>query len=99
MTIAFDFDRTITADPRTMLAAMELFRSAGHTVLVATLRWPYESEAVERLTRGLYPVVYCSHKTKHPECLRAGFAVDVWVDDMPEFCRESLVLTIKNEEL
>lgn len=92
MTIAFDFDNTITADPSTMLAAMQVFRDAGHTVLVATLRYPSESDAVDRIIRGLYPVVYCCRNVKHPTCVAAGFKVDVWVDDMPENCREVIRL-------
>jgi hypothetical protein len=92
VTIAFDFDHTITADPATMLAAMHLFKQAGHTVIVATLRHNSEYEAVDRIIRGGFPVVYCCRNIKAPMCHQAGYSVDVWVDDMPEFCRETLLL-------
>lgn len=92
MTIAFDFDHTITADPKAMLSAMRLFKEAGHTVIVATLRHNSEYEAVDRIIRGDFPVVYCCRKIKAPMCAQAGYSVDVWVDDMPEFCRETLLL-------
>lgn len=99
MTIAFDFDDTITADPRTMIAAMRLFREAGHTVIVATLRHSGESDAVDRLLKGEFPIVYCSRRIKHQECVRAGYVVNIWVDDMPEFCRDALLLPRKDSEL
>jgi hypothetical protein len=95
MTIAFDYDGTLTADPRTMIAAMRLFEAAGHTVIIATMR--HENSAYSVL-RGLGrdyrpPIVYCyGHKDKATACARAGYAVDVWVDDTPEFCREGLII-------
>lgn len=99
MTIAFDFDNTITAAPREMIAAMRLFREAGHTVLCATLRRESEYETVDRVLRGEFPVVYCDRKTKYDVCLERGFRVDVWVDDMPEFCRNARLFNVKDEDL
>lgn len=99
MTIAFDFDHTITADPAAMIAAMRLFRNAGHVVIVATLRDRWETDAVDRLLKDEFPVVYTGRKTKNPECQKAGYTVNVWVDDMPEFCRDTVLFTIKDEEL
>lgn len=99
MVIAFDFDNTITAAPREMIASMRLFREAGHTVLCATLRRESEYESVDRVLRGEFPVVYCDRKTKYGVCLEKGFRVDVWVDDMPEFCRNTKLFNVKDEDL
>lgn len=99
MTIAFDFDGTITADPPTMIAAMRSFRAAGWTVIVATLRGAHErNDAVDRLLGTEFPVVYCNRKTKNTACRAAGHLVNVWVDDMPEMCRPA-VLFGKDSEL
>lgn len=91
MTIAFDFDDTITSDHRTMLKVMRLFRKAGHTVIVATLRHEHERAFVDRLLKEEFPVVFCGRQIKAPECRAQGYQVDVWVDDMPEYCRRALL--------
>lgn len=51
------------------------------------------------MLRGEFPVVYCDRKTKYGACLQKGFRVDVWVDDMPEFCRDTIIFNIKDEDL
>lgn len=99
MVIAFDFDNTITAAPKEMIASMRLFREAGHTVICATLRKHSEYEAVDRVLKGEFPVVYCDRRIKYGECLKKGFRVDVWVDDMPEFCRNTKMFDVKDEDL
>ncbi len=92
MTIAFDFDGTITADSPTMIAAMRHFRAAGWTVIVATLRgFEERNDAVDRLLGTEFPIVYCNRRTKNTVCRAAGFNVNVWVDDMPEFCRPTVL--------
>jgi hypothetical protein len=98
VTIAFDFDGTITADPATMIAAMRLFRDAGWTVIVATLRGEHErNDAVQRLLAGEFPVVYSNCKVKQSACRAAGYTVNVWVDDTPQLCCETLLVGVDKE--
>ncbi len=98
MTIAFDFDNTITLAYAFFGGMMKLALKMGHTVIICTLRGVHERKEVvdflyvHSLTDAV-PVVYCNREIpKAKVCARHGYAVDVWIDDSPEHCREILTL-------
>jgi glycine cleavage system regulatory protein len=101
MTIAIDFDHTWTADPK-LFEWIHAIATTGvlgqkHTVIIATSRCPNNSPITQlerdmnRVPEGL-PVVYCHGTYKQTACERAGYHVDIWVDDMPGMIQPCKVL-------
>lgn len=104
MTIAIDFDNTITADPPLWVHFIHCaVRTRGHEVIICTLRHPRQGDAVERFCDDLgvkVPVVYtCNQTPKSNVCLLAGYSVDVWIDDSPQFCCPPPIVQGKDEDL
>jgi len=87
MIIALDFDKTITADT---LLWREFVRLAtiggGHECIVVTGRDKrHEVDFMD------LPVVYAAGKLKREAAEKAGYEVDIWIDDEPgtiERCRK-----------
>lgn len=91
MTVAFDFDDTITADPAGMIAMMRYLRYCrGHTVIVATLRAPWHNGEVDSILGDEFTVIYCAMREKDGVCRAAGYNVDIWIDDDPGCCKASV---------
>jgi NAD-dependent SIR2 family protein deacetylase len=99
MTIAIDFDNTWTADPALFgaLALMAVSPIGAHQVIIATSRHPENSPITqeERDRYRLYhwiPVVYCHGTYKQTACEKAGYKVDIWIDDVPGMIQPCKVL-------
>jgi hypothetical protein len=87
LTIAIDWDHTITAAPGLFKDFIDLAKAQGHTVIVITGRqssdsvvppWPIE-------------IVYAGSEWKKTAAKNAGYIVDIWIDDQPghiEPCRK-----------
>src|SRR5262245_66511191 len=84
MIVALDYDGTIDADPELFRQLIALFRSRGHTPIVVTSRTAGFSDEVER-TVGEVPVVYAGSVWKRQAAQAAGYMVNVWIDDCPEY--------------
>lgn len=84
-TFAFDFDNTISRDPKTFLKVMEEFEKSGHTVYVVTARLPevYPDDYQFLVDKG-YRVFCTAHQNKRGFMKNLGISIDVWVDDCPE---------------
>ena len=95
--IALDYDDTFTADPVFWRAFIELAQAGGHKVIIATLRennYGNPKEINDALGVGhLVPIVFCNHRYKDEMCRKAGYTVDIWIDDMPEAVRERYTQT------
>ena len=50
-----------------------------------------EAEAVQKIIRGAFPVVYCNRLMKDDACRAQGIEPDLWLDDKPETIRLPLL--------
>lgn len=85
MNIAFDYDDTISADPKLFTRIMQTFAEAGHKVYVVTYR---ESAAFEDLRwlahlDAVTDVVFTGCQAKDRYCKTMGINIDIWIDDNP----------------
>lgn len=78
MLISLDYDKTITADKTFWAEFVRGAQRAGHECIIVTGR--RRSHAVEFC--GL-PVVYAYEDYKRKAAEKAGYKVDIWIDDEP----------------
>ena len=89
MLISLDYDKTYTADPSFWDSVIRLGEQMGHRfVCVTGRRTPPESH--ER--RIPMPVVCAGSTYKRHAAAKAGYNVDVWIDDMPEMIAPTRIL-------
>jgi hypothetical protein len=93
MTISVDFDRTFAADPRLWGEFARQSAAAGNRVVMVSRR-PDTPENQDHIaqTLGDYreafdAVLLVGDRLKDEAAREAGIAVDVWVDDSPQFVR------------
>ena len=89
MILGIDFDDTFTVDPPFFREIVKLAKAAGHTIVMVTLRSKEDREEIEDVTKCVMPIVFCSMlqgklQKKRIAALRAGYDVDIWIDDSPE---------------
>lgn len=87
LTIAIDFDGTFIADPVLWRMFIEQAHGRGHRCVCVTGRSD-EGELtgeVRRAINGLVPVVFAGPNWKRDAARAAGFEVNVWIDDNPEY--------------
>lgn len=86
---AIDFDGTYTADPELFKAFVGLLKARGHIPIMVTGR-PAEygmDEAPKALVGDLMPIIFAGGEWKIDAAKAAGYEVDIWVDDLPQFIR------------
>ena len=94
-TWAFDYDNTFTTNPAVVASIMKTLQHAGITVIVLTGRsnegqW---GEEVRTAVAKHWPspmedmpaIVFAGRMWKRAAATLAGYAVDVFVDDSPEY--------------
>jgi hypothetical protein len=89
-TIAFDYHETFTADLEGFRAVVRLLQSRGHACILVTGindGTPWAAE-IKRNVADLMPVVFANGAWKEVAAKRAGFKVDIWMDDHPEGIRK-----------
>jgi HK97 family phage portal protein len=93
MTISVDFDRTFAADPQLWGEFARQSAAAGNRVVMVSRR-PDTPENQDHIaqTLGDYreafdAVLLVGERLKDEAAREAGIAVDVWVDDSPQFVR------------
>jgi hypothetical protein len=84
MVFAIDFDGTFDRDPELFRQFAQLLRSRGHTVVCVTSRSAGFGDEVERMV-GDVPVVYAGNVWKRQAARTAGYLVNIWIDDLPEY--------------
>ena len=86
MILALDYDETYTRDPIFWNEVIALAARRGHSVICATMRYPFEGrEVVEALGHVVEDIVFTSRKAKHNSVEDAGYIPSVWIDDSPNF--------------
>jgi len=91
LTIGIDFDNTWTVYPELWLLVYNFMLIHDHIIVIATGREMY-SEDMENYQLPLdIPIVYCGKELKDIACKKAGYKVDIWIDDMPETIRQPLI--------
>ena len=92
MIIAIDFDNTWTADPELWRQFVFTARNRGHNCIIATNRSKW-SEDMDKYNLGSgIVIIYCGGEYKEVACLKAGWKVDVWIDDSPRMIQQSLII-------
>lgn len=96
VTFALDFDNTYTRTPQLWDIFISEARKSGNRVFIVTYRdeeldRDYRLDALER--NQLVPVFYTGGVAKKFFMQRAGFNIDVWIDDKPETLFENSPMT------
>lgn len=84
MIFALDFDGTFDRDPELFRVMIVLIQSRGHQVVCVTSRIAGINDEVEK-TVGEIPIVYADTTWKRQAARVAGYSVNVWIDDLPEY--------------
>ena len=87
MLFAVDFDGTFSRDPDLFREWVVLGRRMGHTFVLVTGRrdegqW---GDEVRGAVGDLMPIVFANNGWKRTAAHAAGYRVDVWIDDNPEW--------------
>ena len=91
MLFGIDFDNTFSADPALFHSFLDLLTARGHKAVIVTGRSKPTGKGglseflVEVVTKGRLPIVYAGMKFKRLAATEAGYNVDIWIDDNPEF--------------
>lgn len=91
MTIAFDIDGTWDRDPQLFIDVASMFRDEKWTVVIVTGR-EQPADKIGRLGLLDFPIVVSGPLLKEHAALKAGYKVDVWVDDMPGVIQDCKIL-------
>lgn len=97
MIIAVDYDNTYTADREIFEILIKLFLERGHTVVCVTGRGKFESQPVLDSIGKLVPCVFAGGEWKKIAAEKAGYKVDVWIDDDPSYIMRQYLLKGLNE--
>ncbi len=89
-TYAIDYHETFSADLEGSRMLVKLLQSRGHTCILVTgisgdTAWSAE---IRRNVGALMPIVFANGAWKEEAAKRAGFNVDIWMDDHPEGIRK-----------
>lgn len=84
--IGLDYDDTFTTDPHAWAEAMHVLRAAGFTIVGTTFRYE-EHEPIKNplYTQVCDAIIYCNRESKAVHAERAGYKVDIWIDDIPQY--------------
>ncbi len=87
LTIAIDFDDTFSADPDLWreFVSIATGRRFGHKCILVTNRTEDMGNDVRAEVGDLMPIVFAGVFSKRSMAARAGYAVDIWIDDTPEW--------------
>ncbi len=92
LTVAIDIDGTWTLDPQLFDDIANMFQEEGWTVIIVTGR----EQPKEKITQlGLYgwPIIVSGELLKQDAALKAGYNVNVWIDNEPGTIQQCKILT------
>lgn len=84
LTIAIDYDDTFTADPALWVLVIVAAQHRGHKVICVTGRKALPDFTRDPPLPASVPIVLAGAEFKRVAAGRAGYKVDIWIDDMPE---------------
>ncbi len=103
--IAIDFDRTFTSDIDFWRGFVDMATARGHRIICVTGRTDCPKSRAElgkvfgpHTFSKLLQCVFCNHSPKRAAVLARGYAVDIWIDDMPEGIGAKDAATFRNYE-
>lgn len=91
LVIALDIDGTYTEDIKMWDAFIKLAQSAGHNVIICTMRYHggqygnIESKELIEIFTDVCPIYFTGRQAKKPYMEALGINVDIWIDDTPEW--------------
>ena len=87
LTFAIDFDGTFSADPDLWRELIPIIqgRRHGHQCVLVTNRPEIMGNDVRAEVGSLMPIVFAGRKTKRSAVKDAGYKVNIWIDDSPEY--------------
>ncbi len=86
MLVCMDYDGTYTLDPAFWLQFMLHTREQGHDVILATMRYPHETEqGLLDIMQHKIKVIFTSRRAKRYVVAEQGYYPDIWIDDSPHF--------------
>lgn len=90
MIFGIDFHGTFQRDPTGFRELVRNLQYRGHTCVLVTGIEDGDQYAAEvrREVRELMPIVFAGSRWKKQAAKEAGYAVDVWIDDNPEYVAE-----------
>jgi len=85
MLIAIDYDETYTRDPGTWNSVILLLKRLGHRVVCVTSRSNTHDNrtALGNILPLDIHVIFCNYNAKAEMTRKAGYHVDIWIDDNP----------------
>jgi hypothetical protein len=94
-----DFDGTFNRAPRLFDRIIRTLYDEGHTAVIVTGRsdegqWGAE---VREAIGDLIPVVFAARRWKRQAAREAGFHVDIWIDDVPEYVDEQTLINVREQ--
>ena len=93
LSISLDYDLTFTADPILWRQFISDAQRRGHTVVCVTgRREPPDFSRDPRLPDSVPIVCVGSEVLKRPAAAKAGYHIDIWIDDMPGVIEECRIL-------
>lgn len=93
MIIGLDYDDTFTADPDLWRQFVSAAQARGHLVVCVTARRAPPDFSREPRLPGSVPIVCTGGQPyKKHAAAKAGYHVNVWIDDMPGVIEPSRVL-------
>jgi uncharacterized protein (DUF362 family) len=88
MIISIDYDDTYTTHPSAWQCVIRVLKNAGHRVIMVSSRRntiENRDEIKDNLPEDLCEVVLLvNHEPKRKAAKKAGWNVDIWIDDSPE---------------
>ncbi|MDP2141347.1 MAG: hypothetical protein Q8L20_11100 [Gammaproteobacteria bacterium] len=91
MLIAIDYDKTWTLDPHLWEIFAGNCRLYGHRLICVTGRHPSQPVPLQM------PIVYAHNEFKRRAAERAGYKVDIWIDDMPGVIEDTRILSFDDD--
>lgn len=94
MLFGVDYDNTFSADPDGFRLVVNILRSRGHDFVLVTGRSDEGKygEEIRTAIGDLMPIVFAGGMWKRTAARTAGYNIDVWIDDNPEYIDKQYLL-------
>ena len=98
LNISLDYDHTFTADPNLWRQFISDAQRCGHTVVCVTgRREPPDFSREPRLPDSVPIVCVGPNGFKRDAAAKAGYPINIWIDDMPGVIEPCRILEFEKE--